>query len=61
MGVINPSKRKKLERLEKELGIKFTHLELLNQALVHTSHVKSNQKEIKELPTELLTALNEWL
>ncbi|RLC36608.1 MAG: ribonuclease III [Candidatus Nealsonbacteria bacterium] len=43
---INLARRKKLRRLEKELGIKFTHLELLNQALIHTSYAKSNQKEI---------------
>lgn len=43
---ISPAERKKLARLEKKLGIKFTHLDLLNQALVHTSYAKSNQKEI---------------
>lgn len=43
---ISPAERKKLERLEKKLGIKFAHLDLLNQALVHTSYAKSNQKEI---------------
>jgi len=43
---ISLARRKKLRRLEKELGIKFAHLELLNQALIHTSYAKSNQKEI---------------
>jgi len=43
---IGPAERKKLERLEKKLGIKFTHPDLLNQALIHTSYAKSNQKEI---------------
>ncbi len=43
---ISLAQRKKLERLEKELGIRFAHLSLLNQALVHTSYAKSNQKDI---------------
>ena len=42
---ISLARRRKLRRLEKELGIRFTHLELLNQALIHTSYAKSNQKE----------------
>lgn len=43
---ISPSEREKLERLEKDLGIRFTRLDLLNQALIHTSYAKSNQKKI---------------
>ena len=44
--VISVTERKRLERLEKELGIRFAHLELLHQALIHTSYAKSNGKEI---------------
>ena len=43
---ISPAESKKLEELERKLGIKFIHLDLLNQALIHTSYAKSNQKEI---------------
>ncbi len=42
---ISSAQIKKLEKLEKELGIRFANLSLLNQALIHTSYAKSNQRK----------------
>jgi len=44
---LTSQRRKELEDLQKSLKIKFIHLELLNQALTHSSYAKSfNKKDI---------------
>ena len=43
---ISLTRRKNLKELERNLGIKFTNLSLLNQALTHTSYAKSANKKI---------------
>ncbi|MFQ6066935.1 MAG: ribonuclease III [bacterium] len=41
---MSSARRKELEELQRSLGVKFTNLNLLEQALTHTSHTKSTNE-----------------
>ncbi len=46
---MSSARRKKLEELQRNLGVKFTSLNLLDQALTHASHAKStNERTISD-------------
>jgi ribonuclease-3 len=41
---MSSARRKELEELQRNLGVKFTSLNLLDQALTHASHIKSTNE-----------------